>query len=125
VTCTPPPPPPSCGLVRENKALELGCGAVAGEEGKGGVVVITEVTYANYGVTRGGCDGGGDGGTLEVGECGDSEATKAFVEKECLGKAACTIAATNQNFGDPCYGEGKTLAVAVRCAGGNDNDKEL
>eukprot|EP01051_Picozoa_sp_SAG22_P011484 SAG22_NODE_1111_length_5537_cov_6.209636_2_plen_341_part_00 len=113
LACSSPPPPPSCGLVRENKVLELGCGP--GRAGLATGSVITEVVYASYGVSRGGCDSGGGLGTLEAGECGDTEATTGIVQKECLGKATCVIAATNQKFGDPCFGTGKTLAVAVRC----------
>ncbi|KAK3287761.1 hypothetical protein CYMTET_4743 [Cymbomonas tetramitiformis] len=38
------------------------------------------------------------------------------LEKHCLGKASCSVPASDAVWGDPCPGEGKWLEVAMRCS---------
>ena len=46
----------------------------------------------------------------------DAAATRAIVEKACVGKASCSLdASTGTMGGDPCTGTVKSLAVTVHC----------
>eukprot|EP01052_Picozoa_sp_SAG31_P037619 SAG31_NODE_4888_length_2884_cov_1.624776_2_plen_236_part_00 len=119
VLCTPPPPAPRCSVVQEGKTVELGCGADAGEAD-----VIVEVLFANYGKSTGKCEGDMAAGRgFVVNGCGSGR-SRQVVEESCLQQRSCSISADNKDFGDPCYGTTKRLAVAVRC-GATDQESKL
>ena len=103
---TPPLPPwgpVACGVVPENNKLQLAC-----PDGS----PITTVAFASFGTPTGKCP------TLTKGSC-DAASSRAVVEAACLGKTACTIPASNDEFGgDPCFDTVKQLAVALTCPGG-------
>jgi hypothetical protein len=68
-------------------------------------MVFTSVTFASYGTpTRNG------DGTYSQGSC-HASTSQAVVEAALLGKQTATIAATDNNFGNPCNGAFKALAV--------------
>ena len=48
-------------------------------------------------------------------DCDAGAGTKPLVEKMCLGKQQCVLAADSGMFSDPCYGQGKSLAVMMVC----------
>jgi hypothetical protein len=114
-TPTPPSPPTPkaarCGRVAENHNLALGCAA-----GK----TIDKVVFAAYGTSNGSCASGGfsDGICSKTGKVGSATDSMAVVEKACVGKASCVMAASNANFGgtkaDPCPMVVKSLAAEVR-----------
>ena len=103
----PPPPPPTgpvtCGRVPENSKLTLAC--------PDGTSAITSVTFASFGTPTGFCPG-----HLAKGAC-DANASLAIVQKACVGKARCELAASTSVFSDPCYDTVKALAVEVTCPG--------
>ena len=73
---------------------------------------ISEVVFASYGTPTGSCLG-----TLAVDAACNANSTRAVLEKACLGKTNCSVAATLANFGgDPCPYVNKKLAARVRCA---------
>lgn len=69
---------------------------------------ISAIDYASYGTPTGTC------GAFVDGACNGAN-SKTVVETECLGKATCTVPATNTKFGDPCGGTGKRLYVQASC----------
>ena len=83
------------GEVREHETLTLM--APAG-------TVFTAVTFASYGTHT------GTNGNYAIGGCHASNSQKV-VESLILGKNKVTISASNDVFGDPCYGTFKSLAV--------------
>ena len=80
---------------------------------------VTKVLGATYGRVyssggSGSCDEGPEG--LEPLKWCHAESSMAVVEQACLGKATCTVLASNKVFGiDPCKGETKQILAAVRC----------
>ena len=40
------------------------------------------------------------------------------MREACHGKTRCQLTASNEQFGEPCYGTTKFLAVAISCSGG-------
>ena len=128
VECDAPPPPPpdtgqQCGAVREGRSLGLSC------PGEGWTV--GEVLFASYGAPRGDCRPPSDlaegvlgtrediADDLTVGDCHASEA-REVVAAACVGRERCEVAASNEAFGDPCYGTSKRLVAAVRCVAADD-----
>ncbi|WP_437898718.1 CAP domain-containing protein [Sorangium sp. So ce124] len=89
-----------CDTASEGADVELSC--PAGE-------VITAIQFASYGRPRGVC--GGYAATA----C-NAPTSKAVVERACLGKASCTVRASNATFsGDPCRRTAKRLYVQSAC----------
>jgi hypothetical protein len=88
-----------CASVNERANAVLTC--PSGE-------VIQAVDFASYGNPSGGC------GSFTKNSCDAANAAQ-LVSSACLGKASCTVAATNANFGDPCKGTYKAFDVQVRC----------
>ncbi|CAF1348508.1 unnamed protein product [Adineta steineri] len=84
--------PPSgllqCSNVGENYPLHLSC------ERNGGV--ISQIDFASYGTAMGAC------GQMKQGSC-HSNNSLSIVQRICIGQKSCTIIATNDIFGDPCY----------------------
>ncbi|CAF1343299.1 unnamed protein product [Adineta steineri] len=96
--------PPSgllqCGNVGEDYPLHLSC------EQNGGV--ISQIDFASYGTAMGAC------GQMKQGSC-HAENSSSIVQRICIGQKSCTIIATNDIFGDPCYGTLKRLLVQMEC----------
>ena len=87
-----------CGTVAENADLELEC--------PGGT--FSGVAFASFGTPTGSCPG-----PFAKGSC-DAASSVDVVTKLCVGKASCTVPATNAGFGgDPCVNTPKTLAVSL------------
>ncbi|CAF1545483.1 unnamed protein product [Adineta ricciae] len=96
--------PPSglfqCGNVGTNFSINLSC-----EQNNG---MISKIDFASYGTPSGIC------GQMKQGTC-HAVNTSSIVEKICLGKQKCSIPATYDNFGDPCFGTEKRLWIQVQC----------
>ncbi|WP_437769529.1 CAP domain-containing protein [Sorangium sp. So ce281] len=89
-----------CDTASEGSDVELSC--PAGE-------VITAIQFASYGRPRGFCGG------YAATSC-NAPTSKAVVERACLGKASCTVRASNATFsGDPCRRTAKRLYVQAAC----------
>jgi hypothetical protein len=93
---------PVCGTVAENGSVTLSC--PSGQ-------TIDAVVFASFGTPSGSC------GSFAAGSCDDSSSV-AVVQALCVGRASCTVPATNGAFGDPCHGTVKSLAVQVSCGAG-------
>ncbi|KDP31634.1 hypothetical protein JCGZ_14859 [Jatropha curcas] len=71
---------------------------------------ISNISFASYGTPLGNCSS-----TFGVGMC-HSFASKAIVEKACVGQRRCTIPVWNRYFGeDPCSANEKSLLVVADC----------
>jgi len=68
--------------------------------------VVTSVAFASYGTPT------GSNGDYTQGTCHAADSQR-IVEDYALGENSFTIPATNGKFGDPCFGTGKRLFVAV------------
>ncbi|MES1206136.1 MAG: hypothetical protein ABUS79_09390, partial [Pseudomonadota bacterium] len=88
-----------CASADENTTLSLTC--PAGQK-------ISAIDFASYGTPSGSC------GNFSVGSCNATVSTMD-VSTPCLGFNACSVAATNGTFGDPCVGTFKRLYVQARC----------
>jgi hypothetical protein len=93
---------PICGTTEEDGIAVLEC-----PEGE----IIVQVAFASYGTPEGECGG------FAVGSCHAATAI-SVVEGLCLGRASCTVPASNASFGDPCRSTVKRLAIEVRCVPG-------
>jgi hypothetical protein len=89
-----------CASVNENETATITC--ASGE-------VVRSVDFASYGTPAGAC------GSFAGGAC-NAATSSSVVTTACLGKASCTVPATNAKFGDPCSGTYKGLAIQVGCA---------
>jgi hypothetical protein len=89
-----------CAEVEENGVLELSCGTGA---------TIQAITFASFGTPTGGCN------TFQASSCSAANST-SVVSAACVGKAACSVLASDATFGDPCYGTYKRLYVAATCS---------
>jgi len=88
-----------CGAVGENEDLTLTCA--------GGT--FSNVVFASFGAPMGTCTAG-----FAANATCNAPSSVAVVRAACVGKASCTISATNANFGgDPCFDVVKSLAVAL------------
>ena len=88
-----------CASADENTTLSLTC--PAGQK-------ISAIDFASYGTPSGSC------GSFSISSCNATVSTMD-VGSACLGFNACSIAATNGTFGDPCVGTFKRLFVQARC----------
>jgi hypothetical protein len=79
----------------------VGCAA-------GGTII--NVTFASFGTPVGNCSTG-----FATGACA-SNTSLLVVEATCLGRQGCAIPVTDAEFGDPCEGTKKALAVQVACS---------
>lgn len=95
-----------CAVANENNNATLSC--PAGE-------IISRIDFASYGLPTGDCDTGYLSGTCHA----TTSASK--VEAACLGRASCTVSASNGVFGDPCAGKQKRLAAQYTCSGKEDD----
>jgi hypothetical protein len=91
-----------CGTAAEGDSVTLRC-----PEGQ----VIDSVVFASYGTPSGDC------GSFASGDC-HAASSETTVSSLCVGRAACTVAAINGSFGDPCRSVVKDLAVEVSCVVG-------
>lgn len=66
------------------------------------------VVFASYGTPTGGTNG-----QFVMSSC-HSRTSETVVTAAFAGKSSGSVAASNANFGDPCYGTVKSLAVAIR-----------
>jgi len=89
----------ACATGNEGAATTVTCPAGS---------VITSIAYASYGLPTGSC------GSFTNGTC-HSATSQLMVEQRCLGKTTCTVNATNEVFGDPCFGAGKRLYIQASC----------
>jgi len=90
-----------CALTNENATAQLSC--PSGQ-------TIGRIAFASYGTPSGTC------GSFVKSTC-HAATSQSVVERACLGKASCTVAAGNVQFGDPCAGTPKRLAVTYACQG--------
>ena len=81
---------PGCGVAAEGQSTTLSCASGT----------ISKLVFASYGRPHGTC------GAYMLGTC-DASSSRSVVESRCLGKASCSISATNGLFGDPCVGRYK------------------
>ncbi len=95
----------TCGTAAEGASVTLTC-----PQGQ----IIDSVTFASYGTPSGTC------GSLAVGTC-NAASSATTVQSQCVGRARCTVAASNDTFTDPCRSTTKKLAVEVSCAPGESN----
>jgi len=91
---------PLCGDVPENANLVLTCPDTKG--------VIGSVIFASFGTPSGTCP------NFTTSSCNAANSTD-IITKACVGQHTCTVAATDTEFGDPCYGTVKVLAAVVAC----------
>ncbi|OQS01835.1 hypothetical protein THRCLA_05717, partial [Thraustotheca clavata] len=71
---------------------------------------ISEITFASYGSPT------GSPGSYSIASSCHSPTSKSYMTSQCVDKQSCTVLAVNDNFGDPCVGIGKYLAVTATCA---------
>lgn len=90
----------ACGTANENTTATITCPAG---------LVVRSVVFASYGLPQGTC-----GAFTKSATC-HADTSVSVVESACLGKASCLVVASNEVFGDPCIGEGKSLDVQVAC----------
>lgn len=89
-------------------------GTICGEVNEGGTLnlsappgsVFTTVPFASYGNASGNC------GNFVLGSCNSSNSV-SVVSAAAVGKNSFSLAATNDNFGDPCNGTPKNLKVQL------------
>lgn len=117
VACDPPPPEPpkTCAVIREGKLLQLSC--PAGEQ-------VGAILFVSWGTPHGKCrpEWGATvrhgkatvASDLRAGDC-NAHGVEDILRETCINKQRCNVSATNENFGDPCYGTTKWLAAAVHC----------
>ncbi|KAK9153441.1 hypothetical protein Sjap_000921 [Stephania japonica] len=70
---------------------------------------ISSIKFASFGTPLGAC------GTYSHGRCSSPRAL-AIVQKACVGSKSCRIGVSAEEFGDPCKGVAKSLAVEATCA---------
>ena len=79
---------------------------------------IQAISFVSYGTPNGSC------GSWSKGSCDDSSGSTGnnneglIASNACYGQTTCSIDPTNGNFGDPCGGTYKRLALQVECACG-------
>jgi hypothetical protein len=100
---------PVCASAKEDAAAMLSC--PAGQ-------IIDRVVFASFGDPSGSC------GRFSAGQCAATSAL-SVVEDLCVGRAGCTVLASNGTFGDPCRGMAKSLAIEARCAPGTPTVTQL
>ncbi|XP_017226065.1 beta-galactosidase 9 isoform X2 [Daucus carota subsp. sativus] len=69
---------------------------------------ISSIEFASYGTPQGNCQ------NLSKGNC-HAPNSLSVVSQACQGRNSCSIAVSNDVFGDPCRGIVKTLSVQARC----------
>jgi hypothetical protein len=70
---------------------------------------ISAVNFASFGTPTGSCGG------FAIGSCHAVTSLDA-VQAACIGKASCSVAASNAFFGDPCAGTYKQLKIQAACS---------
>ncbi len=90
-----------CAEAPEGGTINLTCS---------GGTVMQSIEFSSYGTYTGTC---GDG-NLVASSCHSTE-SQGDVEALCLGNNSCSVPATNAQFGDPCVGTFKRLAVRAVC----------
>ncbi|MFO0566804.1 MAG: hypothetical protein U0263_14135 [Polyangiaceae bacterium] len=88
-----------CELAAENETLTLSCPPNS---------VVVSIDFASYGDPLASC------GQPDPGSC-HASSSSSVVSCYCLGKNTCSVGANNGEFGDPCEGVGKALAVRATC----------
>ena len=91
----------ACGVVAEGATLTLTC--------PGATETIIGISYASYGTPTGVCS------SFTNSAC-HATTSSSVVLAACNGLHSCNVAATNANFGDPCSGTTKKLAVVATCS---------
>lgn len=89
------------GLFAENAGMRPACPAG---------MVVASVDFASYGLPNGWFPN-----YYSSWWCA-SGSSQSVVERDCLGQNSCDLTAQNGQFGDPCYGTFKRLAVVLTCA---------
>ena len=84
--------------------------------------LIAAVSFASWGRPGGRCSASLGHTFAEQDAC--HAADSASIAKElCVGKYECTLKPDNEQWGgDPCYGKGKWMGVAVTCSAGAIDD---
>ncbi|XP_058085526.1 beta-galactosidase 6-like isoform X2 [Magnolia sinica] len=70
---------------------------------------ITSINFASFGTPKGQC------GEFSHGSCSAENVLPVF-QKACIGHESCAMAVSTLNFGDPCVGVLKSLAVEALCS---------
>ncbi|XP_010921989.1 beta-galactosidase 8 isoform X1 [Elaeis guineensis] len=70
---------------------------------------IVLVNFASFGMPQGQC------GFFSHGTC-SSDGVLPIIQKECIGRESCSVTVSTLEFGDPCPGVPKSLAVEVLCS---------
>jgi alpha-L-rhamnosidase len=110
-TVAPAPPPAAettCGESAEAPApafnyVRVGCDIEGG--------VIASVVFADFGTSTGACGGV----PFAVDSACSAKNTSSVVAAACVGRRNCSVAADIREFGDPCEGTAKHLALNVTC----------
>lgn len=87
------------GPIYENVGVTISCP---------GNLIMRQATYANYGLTTGSC------GNYRVGSIVGGSSV-AVVNNKCVGRRSCQFVVSNNVFGDPKPGVGKTFFAQVLC----------
>lgn len=90
----------SCGTAREESQATVSC-----PQGQ----VISDIRFASYGTPTGSC------GSFSKSSCHAANSI-SIVKSRCVGKASCSVDASNSVFGDPCVGTIKTVAIDAICS---------
>ncbi|XP_021749279.1 beta-galactosidase 9-like [Chenopodium quinoa] len=69
---------------------------------------VISIVFASYGTPKGSCQ------KFSRGSC-HAPRSSDVVSGLCQGRQSCSIRVTNSEFGDPCRGVAKTLAVEAKC----------
>jgi hypothetical protein len=95
-------------------------GARVRSHGQG--ATIEKVLFADYGTPEGECQPKAPGAsTLKQGSChSDGKVVRKSVRDACVGRVTCKLQASNDAYGEPCYGTTKYLAVSIRCSKGHE-----
>jgi hypothetical protein len=100
-----PPPINACLDAQEGQQLTLFCDDPTH--------VITLIDFASYGQPEV-CP------TPALNTACHATTSLSVVQSQCIGQHGCSVAATNENFGDPCIGTVKRLAVQWTCGAPTD-----
>uniref|UniRef100_A0A0C9RYA0 Beta-galactosidase n=1 Tax=Wollemia nobilis TaxID=56998 RepID=A0A0C9RYA0_9CONI len=71
--------------------------------------VISSIKFASFGTPKGEC------GSFKHGRC-KSNTAMPIVQQACIGHESCSVEVSIENFGDPCKGTNKHLAVEASCS---------
>jgi len=89
-----------CESTNENSDLYLNCPEST---------LFSVINFASFGNSTSSCE------QPSYGLC-HAGSSKYQIQQSCLGKNSCVVLASDQLFGDPCYGTLKNLIVQATCS---------